>query len=178
MSNFSSAVKCNDLIERLEQLYETHMLNINGVPRTNLFQLVQSFNNYMNFTHRFIEFRPFGDMTTEVKNMYDTKVDEFEPMVPEIRVRESPDNKINKMIYTNDGICFRSNREMHKFSEFLEEMPYFSESNMLYWKLMFDERIELNDVGSLTQAQISTMRVFALVRYRVELDRRWINQQS
>lgn len=177
MSNFSSAPKCNDLINRLERLYEIHLLNINGVPRTNLFQLVQSFNNYMNFTHKLIEFRPFGDMTTEDDNMPDTKVDEFEPMVPEIRVRESPDNKIHKMIYTNRGVCFRSNREMQKFSQFLEEMPRFSESNMLYWKLMLDDRIELNDVASLTDAQISTMRIFALVRYRVELDTRWINQQ-
>ena len=176
MSSPTSSPNCNILVDRLEQLYQTHMRNIAEIPRTNLFQLSQSFNNYMNFAQRLTDYQPFGDITTEDDNNRDSKLEDFEPLVPEIRERTSPGNQIHKMIFSGRGICFRSNKEMERFNNFMEEMPRFSESNVLYWKLMFNEHIELSDVASLTESQISTMRVCALVRYKLELDTRWVNQ--
>lgn len=162
----------DEATNKLEALHRAHLDNIQKLHRTNVFQVTQSFQNYMDYARKLSGLdSPAGsakDLSTNDSLVLPVFNEPRSPRVSEVQIHD---------VLFKDSKKMRRKENIGRFKEFLHAYPLALNYKTAYWKMMFNEPISLDDIVSLSYFQIMCLKTCFLFRYKVELDVRFSNKQ-
>lgn len=156
---------------RLDLLHATHLSNVAQMPRGNVYLVIQSFNSYMAYARQLSGLET--PLTPEKLSAGSTSdSDGSLPVCPVATVSKSADRSGTQLhgVIFKDTKRLRRKEDLHRFQEFLQHQRCCQDFKSVYWKMLLNDPLALEDFTELSHDQANILRLCILVQHKVELD--------